>query len=162
MHKLTIFQYLLYLVAIVGMGFTYVIYARHYSAVKITVLLTASIFLLILSNGIPYIWLFFSGVAGKGSVVAIDCERGEKHHVHYSFSDGSVVINDTSLDGYGNLTCDKLKIGDSGVVTYIESEPTIHVWGKAYIHLGEHLILLLFVMLGVPVISYSSIKQYAS
>lgn len=56
-----------------------------------------------------------------------------------SFFAGTTLVDDLGPDGYGNKTCELIKAGDIGDVTYLEDNPKIHVWGRANEYLSERI-----------------------
>jgi hypothetical protein len=159
MSILNIFQIVLYSAGAIGVCLGMNWYFRRPLPLVISIVVTASVFAMFLGNTLPYLWLATSGNNGSARVVAVDCLKGEKHHIRYEFSVGSTFVNDLGSDGYGNPTCEVLKVGNFGVVTYISSDPSVHVWGKASEYLGERLVGLLVMLVSVPIFSYAGVKK---
>ena len=153
------FQIFLFSAGAIGMGWGLYWYYRRPLPLAISIIVTASVFAMFLSSTLPYLWLVTSCTSGSAKVVEVDCRKGEKHHIRYQFSVGFTIVNELGSDGYGNPKCEAIKVGDSGLVTYIPSEPSVHVWGNASEYLGERLVGLLFVLVCVPIFSYAGVKK---
>ncbi|MDR3393101.1 MAG: hypothetical protein P4L77_15340 [Sulfuriferula sp.] len=159
MNILNVFQILLFSLGSVGVALGLYWYYRQHSPLAIAIVTTASVFAMFLGNMLPYLWLTTSGISAPARVVEVDCRQGEKHHIRYQFSVGTTIVNELGSDGYGNPTCEAIKAGDSGLVTYIPSEPSVHVWGNASEYLGERLAGLLLVLVCVPIFSYAGVRK---
>ena len=159
MSILYVLQVMLFSVGAIGVGFGMNWYFRRPLPFAISIVFTASVFAMLLGNTLPYLWLATSGNSGSARVVEVDCLKGEKHHIRYEFSVGSTIVSDLGTDGYCNLSCEDLKVGNLGIVTYISSEPSVHVWGKASEYLGERLVGSLVVLVCVPIFSYAGGKK---
>ena len=148
-------QILSIILGLIGMCFAFYRYYLRPSVLAIPVIVTASALILILGQTLPFIWLVAFGKLGLATVTGIDCESGQKHHVRYQFSVGPTLITDQGPDGYGNTSCTSIRVGDSGLVTYVPADPTIHVWGRAV----EYLFVLLLALVLAPIISYLGVRK---
>lgn len=142
-----------------GIGFASYWYYRRLSVVGIPVIVAVSILALALGQTLPFVWLVTAGKTNLATVVKVDCLPGQKHHIQYQFSVGSDLVDDIGPDGYGNPTCEFVKAGDSGMVTYIPNEPTIHVWGRASEYLIERLVASLLALVLVPTFSFFAVRK---
>jgi len=143
---LLLFQVLLILIGSLWVVYSFYCYYRRPSVVVIPIVVTISLLAMIIAVIVPVIWLTTSGKISSAKVTGMDCQPGKKHHVYYQFLMDGKLVNDVGPDGYGNPMCASLKVGDMGLVTYITSEPNIHVWGKASEYLIERLVAGLFVL----------------
>jgi len=96
----------------IGMGLGMYWYYRRPTSLAISIVVTVSVFALYLSNMLPYLWLATSGTSGSAKVIEVYCQQGQKHHIRYQFSAGSAIVDELGPDGYGNPTCEVIKVGD--------------------------------------------------
>lgn len=156
---LIFFQTLSIVFGLVGVACSFYWYYRRPSVVVVPIVVTASLLILIIGQTLPIIWLAASGKIVMTEVTGVDCQSGKKHHIYYRFSVETNLINDLGSDGYGNTPCKSIRIGDSGMVTYMPNDPTTHIWGKAMEYLVERLAAALFVLVLVPIFSYFGVRK---
>lgn len=159
MSTLRVLQLLLYSVGVVGMGVGIYWFYRRPSRIAISVVTTASVFALMLGHTLPVLLLAVSGSYGSARVIEVHCEQGQKHHIRYQFSVGVTFVEKLGRDGYGNPTCESIKTGYLGRVTYLPNDPTVHVWGIASIYLRERIVVLLLILIVVPIVSYTAVMK---
>ena len=149
-------------VGLVGIGFGLYLFYRRPSVLLIPIIITVSTLIIVLGQTLSFIWLANNGEIGYATVTNLDCRSGQKHHIHYQFSVGRILVDDIGPDGYGNHSCESIRIGDQGLVTYVANEPTIHVWGRAREYLTERLVVCLLVLVLLPIISYFGVQKRIS
>lgn len=159
MSTLKIFQVFLIVLGAIGVSLAFYWFHRRPSPIATSILFTASVLILILGHTLPFIWLVVWGSSGSARVVEVDCGRSQKHHIRYTFAVGSTFVEHLGSDGYGNPTCEAIKVGDMGLVTYLPSEPNVQVWGRAKDYVGERLLAMLIVLVCLPVFSYIGVKK---
>ncbi|MCE3605430.1 hypothetical protein LXA47_17735, partial [Massilia sp. P8910] len=118
----------------------------------------AAAMLLVMGFFLPQIMLAKVGRETPGVVVAVDCEQGKKHHIHFRFAVGTIEFNSMTA-GSESANCEKLTLGTFGTVTYLPSDPTVHVWGSIWTYLGERIAGTLFVLALISFILYKAVSK---
>lgn len=104
-----------------------------------------AITLFVIGFFLPQIMLAKIGRETPGMVVAVDCEQGKKHHIHFRFVVGKIQF-DSMTAGSESPNCEKIKLGTVGTVTYLPSDPSIHIWGSIGVYQGERIAGMLFLL----------------
>jgi hypothetical protein len=118
----------------------------------------AAVMLLMMGFFLPQIMLAKIGRETPGVVVAVDCEQGKKHHIHFRFTVGTIKFNSMTA-GSESSNCEKLTLGTFGTVTYLPSDPAVHVWGSMWTYLGERIAGMLFALALISFFSYKAVSK---
>lgn len=117
-----------------------------------------AVMLLIMGFFLPQIMLAKVGRETPGMVVAVDCEQGKKHHIHFRFAVGEIVFNSMTA-GSESANCEKITPGTFGTVTYLPSDPTVHIWGSMCTYLGERIAGMFFALVLISFFSYKALTR---
>lgn len=127
----------------------------------VPVLFTASFLALYVGTLVSPAFLMIQGEALPATVQSVECQAGKKRFIHYLFIAGTQRIHDRSLDrpNNGNLSCEFLKAGDVGFVTYLPADPSVHLWGHPHERFFELLTFIPLVLLIFPIVLHSQRKR---
>jgi hypothetical protein len=156
---LLFFKIVLTILGFAGIALSHYWYCRRPSLIAIPSVLMLSVVFLISGLILPLAWLGVYGTLGTAKVTGIACQSGQKHHIYYELSVNEVIVSDIALDGYGNPRCNLMKIGDTAVVTFLPSDPNIHVWGRVNEYIVERIVAGLLALIVVPTFSYLAVRK---
>ena len=159
MTTLRALQALLVIAAIAGFWYANRMRYERDLTGRLAALLTCSVLALLGTQILPLAWLAFSGIEADATITKLDCEPGQKHHVHFEFMVQGQAVRGLESDSYGAQRCESLKVGNRAPVVYIADAPKVHAWGSVRSQLNEYWAALAFVAIVVPLISYRSIRK---
>jgi hypothetical protein len=163
MNKFHIIQILFAFVSIFGFGFAIYWHKFFRVSAAISIALSIAIFTMVMSLSSDLLWMTLYGVKANARVVGVDCEQGKKHHITYEFTVNNHTFKDMGADGGGNKTCDQIKVGEYGFITYLPNMPSIHVWGDAKTQFYDLLFgMLLMTIIVIPCMVHYGFKRLAT